>query len=269
VPARPTLSVRTRLQGLEVHYEVHGDGPPLVLVHGLGGSTAVWRLVRAGLDGFQVLAYDLRGLGQSSTPAPPYSLGMLVADLDALLEHCGLDRVAVLGHSLGGAVALAYAAERPERVDAVVAVSAPGGTPPEQRDVLGERARIAVQEGMGAIAELHVHAGLPEAFLRAHPAETRAYRSVIAGGDAVGYAALCAVLADLDLTDALAAVTAPVLLVHGDLDRVVPCAGTAAVAAAIRDCEVVELAGCGHVVPFERPEELASLAAGFLARRAR
>jgi pimeloyl-ACP methyl ester carboxylesterase len=257
------------LNGFDAYYEEHGRGTPLVLVHGLGGSTMSWqRVVVALSESFRVIAYDLRGLGQSGTPPPPYSLAMLVADLHALVQELGLERVALLGHSLGGAVTLAYAAEHPERVTTVVAVAAPSITPVEQRAALRQRARVAEQVGMASIAEIHVLAGMPESFRNRSRDEVSAYESVVAAGDARGYAALCGVLAELDLTDTLGRITAPVLLVQGDLDLIVPASAARATASSIPSCEYVELGGCGHVVPFERPADLVRLVAGFAGRHA-
>jgi pimeloyl-ACP methyl ester carboxylesterase len=257
--------VRIELDGFEAYVEQRGDGRPLILVHGLGGGTSIWQKVAGTLaERFRVIAYDLRGLGQSGTPSPPYTLDQLVGDLHGLVTELALGRVALLGHSLGGAVVLAYAAEHPERVNAVVGVAAPSFTPEAQREHLAERAAAARRDGMGPIAELHIARGLPEAFTQAHPDDVATYRGVIAGSDPVGYAAQCGVIADLDLTGGLRRIDAPALLVQGELDTVVPAADARATAAAIPHCSYVELPGCGHVLPFERPGELVEQVLAFL-----
>ncbi len=126
------------LDGLEAYVEERGSGPPLVLVHGLGGSTAIWQKVAGSLaERHRVIAYDLRGLGRSRAAEPAGSLGTLTDDLRLLLDRLGLDRVALLGHSLGGAVVLAFAAEHGERVSAVVGAAAPSVSPEEQRAASG------------------------------------------------------------------------------------------------------------------------------------
>jgi pimeloyl-ACP methyl ester carboxylesterase len=254
--------------GPGIHVEESGSGDPLVLVHGLGGSTRIWRRVQPLLaERFHVIAYDLRGLGRSGPPPDPCTMDELVADLDAVVEAAAGGSASVLGHSLGAAVALAYAADHREQVRAVVAVSAPSLTPGEQAAAVRLRARRALEEGMEAIADLHAAVGLPEEFRAAHPGEGDAYRSVLAAGSAEGYAALCGVIADLDLTGALGRIDAPVLLVQGELDQVVPAVAARATADAIAGSEYVQLEGCGHVVPVERPDELAALAAAFVAER--
>ena len=128
------LTMFAQLGGLETYYEEHGTGTPVVLVHGLGGNTHIWAQVAGPLsESFHVVRYDLRGLGRSGTPAPPYSMSLLVADLQALLERLALGRVALLGHSLGGAIALAYAAEHPEHVGARSSASRRPASPRSSR----------------------------------------------------------------------------------------------------------------------------------------
>src|SRR5262245_21916165 len=102
--------MRITVNGVDTYYEDSGSGPTLVLVHGLGASTVVWRKVVGPLsEDFRVVRYDLRGLGQSATPEPPYTWAEVVADLDALLDALELEDVTLVGHSLGGALSLSYA----------------------------------------------------------------------------------------------------------------------------------------------------------------
>ena len=254
---RPLNGRRIELDGFDAYYEERGSGLPLILIHGLGGSTAMWQKVADPLsERFRVIAYDLRGLGQSGTPNPPYSMAMLVGDLHDLVGNLALESFALVGHSLGGAVALAYAAEHPELVRALVGVAAPSSTPLEQRAHLEDRAASARRDGMGVIADLHVRNGLPEAFAQTHAADVATYSSIIAASDPEGYATHCGVIAALDLSDGLGRIRAPALLVQGELDGVVPADAARETAAAIAGCEYLELEGCGHVVPFERPSEL-------------
>ena len=261
--------MRIALAGFDAFYEEHGSGAPLVLVHGLGASTAIWQKVVGPLaEHFRVIAYDLRGLGRSTTPPPPYSMAQLLGDLHRLVDSLGLERFGLVGHSLGGAIVLAYALEHPERVAAVVGIAAPSRTTDEQRGLLAERAETARQDGMGALAELHAAGGLPEAFIEANPDETAFYKSIIAGGDPEGYAALCVVTGDLDLSIDLGRIRVPVLLVEGELDRIVRPESVRTTASMIPGCEYVELEGCGHIVPLERPDELVTHVVRFSRRPA-
>lgn len=111
-----------------------GGGVPVVLVHGYGGNTEQWL---AQLDhlrpGRRVVALDLRGHGRSSASAGnEYSVDAFASDIAAVVDSLKLDRFVLVGHSLGGAAAIAYAAAHPDRVAGLVMVGTPGRTPPEQ-----------------------------------------------------------------------------------------------------------------------------------------
>jgi pimeloyl-ACP methyl ester carboxylesterase len=96
------------VDGVQLNYELAGQGPDLVLIHGLTGNLTNWksRIQPALVDQFRVLTYDLRGHGQSDMPVSGYTVADMTRDLAALLDHLELDRVRVVGHSFGGQVAL-------------------------------------------------------------------------------------------------------------------------------------------------------------------
>jgi aminoacrylate hydrolase len=136
------------VNGVRTYYEEDGSGPAVVLVHGLGGSTALWAKVLPGLSvGHRVVTYDLRGSGRSARPDGPYSLDDLVADLDGVIDALGLAPAAVVGHSMSGAIVLAYAARHPEKVRAVVGVGAVTELPDAGRDGMRQRAATVRAEG--------------------------------------------------------------------------------------------------------------------------
>ena len=121
---------------------------------------------------------------------------------------------------------------------------------------------------MQALAELHAKVGLPGGFEATHPGDTAFYKSIIASGDPEGYAGLCGVTGDLDLRGDLGTIRAPTLLLEGELDRVVRPESVRATADAIPGSEYVELQGCGHIVPLERPAELIERLREFVGRSA-
>src|ERR687891_1089718 len=106
------------LDGLALHYVQEGRGPVVVLVHGLGGFAASWRPTIEALAGqVTLLAPDLPGFGRSAKPSIRYGLDFFAEALDAFLEALGVRPLALIGHSLGAGVALAWALRRPGRVD--------------------------------------------------------------------------------------------------------------------------------------------------------
>ncbi len=120
---------RAVLHGHRMSYRVAGDRalPVVLLVHGITSSSAAWESVIPPLgDHAHVIAPDLLGHGQSDKPPGDYSLGAFATQLRDLLEHLGHDRVTIVGHSLGGGVALQFAYQYPERCERLVLVSSGG-----------------------------------------------------------------------------------------------------------------------------------------------
>jgi pimeloyl-ACP methyl ester carboxylesterase len=109
---------KTLVNGVNIQYQQAGSGPAMVLIHGLTGSLAVWqpRIVPALSVRFNVLSYDLRGHGQSDMPAFGYRTSDMSSDLLALLDHLRVERAHLVGHSIGGTIALYLAALHPDRV---------------------------------------------------------------------------------------------------------------------------------------------------------
>jgi pimeloyl-ACP methyl ester carboxylesterase len=109
------------LGDVTIAYDVSGDGEPVVLVCGCGQPAIAWHVglvpaLRAA--GYQVITFDNRGIAPSSSPPAPYSVAEMVADTIGLIDHLGLDRVRIAGHSMGGWIAETIAARHPDRVRA-------------------------------------------------------------------------------------------------------------------------------------------------------
>jgi pimeloyl-ACP methyl ester carboxylesterase len=116
----------TLKNGLTIHYQQVGEGPDLVMVHGLTGNLAVWHLqiVPELSEHYRVLTYDLRGHGHSDTPASGYSLDAMAEDLLQLLDALEIERPLIAGHSYGADIALYHALAHPDRVREVIAIEA-------------------------------------------------------------------------------------------------------------------------------------------------
>jgi pimeloyl-ACP methyl ester carboxylesterase len=112
--------------GIKIHHQSVGEGPDVVMVHGITGNLAVWHLniVPALADRFRLLTYDLRGHGYSDAPPTGYSPDDMATDLRDLLDALEIDRPVVVGHSYGADIALYFAARWPERVREVIAIEA-------------------------------------------------------------------------------------------------------------------------------------------------
>lgn len=255
--------------GLTTYYEESGSGPSVVLVHGLGGSTAVWEpLIPALAAEFRVVAYELRGAARSSRPSGPWRLGDFVDDLDGLVEGLELSPAAIVGHSLAGGVALSYAARRPDRVRAVVGVGAVTELPDTGRQGMRDRASAVRADGMEQVALAVATAGTAPSWREGQPDRWDAFRGVLAANDPEGYALQAEVVAALDVSAELLEVRCPVLLVSGDLDAPSPPALNAANAARLPDARHVLFSDCGHIVSLEQPDALLEVMLPFLRQTA-
>jgi pimeloyl-ACP methyl ester carboxylesterase len=130
--------------GVKIHYEVHGDGPPLILTHGYSSTSAMWKgQIEALSRHHRLVLWDMRGHGQSDYPDDPkaYSEVATVGDIAALLETVGAGRAIVGGLSLGGYMSLAFYRAHPERVSALLIIdTGPGFKKDDAREVWNKRA---------------------------------------------------------------------------------------------------------------------------------
>jgi 3-oxoadipate enol-lactonase len=253
------------VNGVRTYYEEAGSGPAVVLVHGLGGTAALWDGVAPALaERFRTVRYDLRGSGRSDRPAGPYSLDDLVDDLGGLIDGLGLAPAALVGHSMSGATVLAYAARNPDRVRAVVGVGAVTELADAGRDGMRQRAATVRAEGMENVAVAVATNGVAPSWREANPEAWDGFRAMLAANDPEGYALQAEVVAALDIGGELSRITCPVLLVSGELDAPSPPALNDANIHRVANGRHVLIADCGHIVPLERPQELLGAMLPFL-----
>jgi len=120
-----------------MYYEIHGEGEPLVLLHGGGGVGANWELIfKVPPQGYQLVIPDLRGHGRSTNPSPEFTFRQLALDVFGLLDRLGIARFKAIGLSLGAKTLLHIATQQPERVEAMVLVSATPYFPEQARSLM-------------------------------------------------------------------------------------------------------------------------------------
>ncbi|MGV0851487.1 alpha/beta fold hydrolase [Mycolicibacterium phlei] len=153
----PTLQFRT-IHGYRRAYRVAGSGPAILLIHGIGDNSTTWHTVQTKLaQRFTVIAPDLLGHGQSDKPRADYSVAAYANGMRDLLSVLDIDRVTVVGHSLGGGVAMQFAYQFPQFVDRLVLVGAGGVT----RDVNIALRFASLPMGSEALALLRLPMVLP------------------------------------------------------------------------------------------------------------
>jgi pimeloyl-ACP methyl ester carboxylesterase len=259
--------------GQRLYYEIHGDGPPLVLVMGIGYDSSLWTLaqVPALSTEFQVVILDNRDVGRSSMASNPYTIADMADDLAGLLDALRIQQTHVLGLSMGAMIAQEFALRHGNRLDRLVLTGCSGAPARsafdpirswswvKANDAIGEtfvgeqftwlfstaflRNREAVQDTMALLAG-NPHPMTPDAYER----QAQAYLQ-------------------FDSLDRLAGITAPTLVIVGEQDLLTPPWIAREVADAIPDArfEVIRGDGASHVVPIERPHDFNQLVSNFLA----
>lgn len=256
---------RVRVDDIEVHYEEAGEGSAVVLVHGLGNDLHLWDALAPELARrHRVVRYDVRGFGGSDKPAGPYTLAGFAADLAGLLDALAIDRVHVLGLSMGGVIAQRLALDFPQRVRSLVLVSTSSEVGANARAAWHRLADAIEARGFDARSADASRAFAPE-FAERHPDVVAAAGRANAANDPRAYAAAARASGDFAWTDELGAIDAPVLIVQGLDDRLTPPGGSVKMARALRRARLLMLEGTGHNVQIERPEALAHAALGFFA----
>jgi 3-oxoadipate enol-lactonase len=257
---------------IELHVEEHGDGFPLLLIQGLGwskwGSRGQWAEYA---ERRRVLAFDNRGTGLSAKPPGPYAIEELSDDAASVLDARSLERADVYGHSMGGFVALTLALRRPDLVRSLVLVgTGPGG--PDHEPVPQETLEIWLSV-VGLPIEEAIRRTLPTSFapgwIDEHPdeyAEWLARRLDPPTPPECWRAQFEAAARYTGVGVEVERIGVPALVIHGELDRVVPVANGRLLAARMPNAELVVLPDRGHAPQLEEPAAFSALVCGFLDR---
>jgi 3-oxoadipate enol-lactonase len=254
------ITKRVRVDDIELAYADEGRGEALVLIHGHPLSKATWDEQAEILRGeFRVIRPDLRGLGESSVPPGPYPMERLADDLAAVLDAAGVGRATVVGHSLGGYVAMAFYRRYAERVRAIGLISSRvQSDTPEVARMRFEFADRMQSEGMEPFADFALPLFFAEQIYEARPDIVRRVRAIVASCDPRGAAEMYRGMATRPSSeDLLAKLNRPLLVVTGSADALIPPALQKYAADAVGHARYVELANCGHFPLSERPVETA------------
>jgi pimeloyl-ACP methyl ester carboxylesterase len=269
------------VHGHRVQVRIAGTGPPVVLVHGMLNSSRHWEPVARRLAAHHtVIAPDLIGHGDSATPRGDYSLGAHAAMIRDLLALLGVERATIVGHSLGGGVAMQFFYQFPQRIERLILVSS-GGLGPDVSPLL----RTAALPGASAVLRLATQPRLLDTLWKvggelrrrrigqgvAVQAIVRALRPLSASGSREAFLHTLRAVIDLqgqrvDGRDRLYLLGAlPVLIVWGGRDHTIPVAHGEAARDAIPGARLEILPGAAHFPHLEDPAGLAAALAAFVA----
>ena len=246
---------------------VDGEGPPLVLIHGVGLDHTMWDRVVEGLaTRHRVLRYDLLGHGDSHDPPGARQADDFVEQFLEVLNSHDLEDSDVVGLSLGGLIALLTAARQPRRVRRLVLASTVFGRSERQLSGVQQRLALAETEGLGPVADLAVERWFTSNWRATHGAAVESIRQRLRTTDLAGYLKAYRLFVEADgLASASAAdVEAPTLVLAGERDSGSTPEMARALAAAIPTARVQIMAGVHHLPPIEAPETFASVLIQFL-----
>jgi 3-oxoadipate enol-lactonase len=238
---------------------VSGDGDAVVLLHGFPLSREIWDAQVRALRGYRVVAMDLRGMGKSRVIDGPYLMESLAGDVAAVLDALSIERATLVGHSLGGYVALAFARmyiERLERLALVCSrISADTAERAAHRFELADEAERT--NSSARIIDEMLHATLGATTLQKSPEIAEKFKKIAENNDPRGLAAMLRGMALRDSADDIAGdLTMPVLVVRGGEDPGIPAEEAERTARAFPTGKLVTIERSGHVPMLERPLEL-------------
>ena len=260
LPPLPELRT-TSFFGRNIRYYDIGSGTPLVPIHGIGGDADEWVFCFKSLSAsHRVIALDLLGFGRSDKPAIEYCIAVFVEVIDHFLSALKISRVSLVGSSLGGWIAAAFALQFPDRVDELVLVDAAGvwdGPANLPIDL-----HVSTQAHMRYVMEHVFH----DKSLATDELVDLSYRQHLERGD--GYT-IDRVLQNLRdgrerLDDRIAALTVPTLLIWGEEDQLIPIATGRRMHSLISGSRLEVIPQCGHLPAFEKPIEFTNCVLNFL-----
>ena len=254
--------------GRKIYFDEAGDGPPLLLICGMVGVRQIWtpHIPTLGAH-FHLIMIDNRESGESDPETAPYTAADMASDGAELLDILSIERAHVLGHSMGGFLALNLAVNHPERIDRLILVSTTAAT----GAALGRPAPRLDPAGWIADPVERTRRQLRSAaapgYFDAHPEQLEAVCALM-HGNRLSFEGLTrrtnATYASHDVRDRLTAILAPTLVIHGDSDPSIPLENGRVLANAIPNARLCVFPGVGHFPQLERSDDFHRAVIDFL-----
>lgn len=245
---------KINVSSIQLAYDRRGEGTPLVLLHGYPLDHHLWDEVVPLLQNtFDVIVPDLRGFGESTLGDSSPNMEDYASDIAGLLDTLNIQRAAIVGHSMGGYVALAFARLYPDRVSGLGLVSSQVlADPPDRKEGRYKSAADVSENGIGSVVESMAPKFTADPRLQAFARESMELQQ-----PAAYIAALKAMAERLDSTSLLSSFQFPVVVVHGDADALIPIDRAREVKAALPQTHLIEIHRAGHMPMREAAQETA------------
>lgn len=261
--------MKLRVNGININYTLEGPttGPVVTLSNSLASDLLMWEPQLPALTTrFRVLRYDTRGHGETDAPPGPYTLETLAEDTRALLQALSIARTHFIGLSMGGMIGQLLALQHPGLLHSLTLCDTMSRVPPEARPMWQERIWTAQNQGMESLVEPTITRWFTAPFRAQRPGVIDQVRAMIRATPVAGYAGCCAAIAALDLTDSLAAITVPTLIMVGEDDPGTPVTASRTMQEHIKGSELVILKSAAHLSNLEQPQAFNEALTSFLAR---
>ncbi len=257
---------------INIYYESLGPGEPLLLINGLGAYSAHWTsLIPALSQEYRVITFDNRGTGQSDKPDIPYTMQMMADDAKGLLDAIGVNKAHVFGISMGGMIAQEFALNHPDKlISLVLGCTNCGGT----KRILSSQEALAFL--FGESAELSVEERARQTapwlwtkeFIDNNPEAVELYVAITTKHPTPihGYVCQGKAIMTHDTYERLPQITAPTLVITGDIDRLIPVDNSRLLASRIPNAELVILENAGHGFTVDARTEATRVILDFLRR---
>lgn len=238
----------------QVVAEVSGEGPAVVMIHGLGGTSNMFQPQMSALYGYRVIRLDLPGSGRSPRPIDPLTIELMCEAVNRAMGGVGVNRAHFVGHSMGTIVCQAVAVAQPSLVASLSLFGALAEPADATRQGLTNRAKLARSGGIADIADQIVANALSAHTRETSPSTVAFVRESITRQDPESYARTCEALAKATAVDARR-ITVPTLLITGDADSVNPMSVAQGLADRIKGAVFSSIDRCGHWATLENPGE--------------
>ena len=244
---------------IECPFSVEGDGPPLILIHGIGAARDGWRFLTPILrEHFKVVTYDLRGHGEAPMPSSEFGLDELVDDLECIRERCGFDRAHFAGHSLGGMIGPAYARKFPQRVVSLGILSTAAGRTEEDSARVWSVVHAMERESIPSVLPTLVERWFTDQFTASSPDIVAARLKQVIDTDPEIFLNVFRIYASTEMLPWLHDIRCPSLVLTGEYDGGCNPRLNRLIANKLHHSELVVLPKFRHSILLEAGEEVAN-----------